>query len=175
MIISFSFILLHIVHTMLYRRADGSFHQSTYPNARARIRSLVILNCDEAEEKSGSGFDVSEYLKRCFIHACTGSSHATQMQICHIPVPLQKLDDHLRRERADSRPFGGVIMVICGNVLQMPQLQQRLKGIDSDGRLELLPDTPDYPWMAEVFKSPLLRILNVSVHTGRPSELTMVQ
>lgn len=58
-------------------------------------------------------------------------------------------------------------MIEVGNCLQMPQQTHRLNGFRDDGRLDISPDTPDYPWDASVFQRHDLRILKVSNNDTR--------
>lgn len=52
-------------------------------------------------------------------------------------------------------------MILAGNCLQMPQMQDRLHSVDASGRLMMFPPDPDYPWTAEVFNDSRLRVLKV--------------
>jgi len=52
-------------------------------------------------------------------------------------------------------------MIEVGNCLQMPQQTQRLNGFRDDGRLDISPEEPDYPWNASVFQNDDLRVLKV--------------
>ena len=77
------------------------------------------------------------------------------------PLQTQALDKHLRSERGIDKPFGGLVVFFIGNALQMPQLQQRILGLDNVGRLNVLPSYPDLPWLAKVFNDPRCRIKKV--------------
>ncbi len=100
-------------------------------------------------------------------------------------VNHQDLSAHLSRERNIDLPFGGLLVILGGNVLQMgqvmrgglvrgeclnclnshsfyhcTQLVNRVAGVNNS-RLNLRPNEPDYPWTAQVFGHPQLRVLKV--------------
>ena len=96
--------------------------------------------------------------------AITSSALYSHSLLCVV----QQICAHLAAERGrPGVPFGGIVMIFVGNCLQMPQLKNRLRGLDPAGRLLLLPDVPDYPWAAECLRHPAIRILKVNLRLSR--------
>jgi hypothetical protein len=79
-------------------------------------------------------------------------------------VYVQAIGEHLRGERACAIPFGGVVVLLVGNCLQMPQMKSRVLSVDPPKRVVLGPDVDDFPLESPVLEQ--CKVLKVCVYVN---------